>query len=236
MVLFSGMNTTVTRNPDSVQRLQQSQRLQRLRRLKSCSEEDYMECDNDEHDQRLTSAVMPYEITDVAYFVANPEKSHMRNRLGISISPGKKDLRHNRTLSLDLERIKDQGIQTIVCLLEWSEMKNLGIADYPRKAQEQGLIFYHLPIKDRGAPQQKEVNVLVPIIAQLLSTGQNVLIHCRAGLGRAGTICACCLLHFGYDAETAMSLVRRRRQGAIQTPTQERCILDYYKNLVTQIC
>jgi hypothetical protein len=41
--------------------------------------------------------------------------------------PGKKDIRWNRDLQLDLNAIKDNNIQVIVCLLEWSEMKKLVI-------------------------------------------------------------------------------------------------------------
>lgn len=175
-------------------------------------------------DKRKNSFQDPYQIIDIAHIAINPVS---KGRLSISIAPGKKDHRWNRDLQMDLNIIKQNGVQTIVCLLEWSEMTMLGIADYPRIAQENGLIFYHLPIKDRNIPLKKEIDALIPTIVQRLSNGQNVLVHCRGGLGRAGTVCACCLAHFGYDGPSAVNLVRQQRPGAVQTLKQEECVLNY---------
>ena len=107
----------------------------------------------------ITSEEFPYQIVDIAHINMNK-----KGRLTISISPGKKDRRFNRNLELDLEEIRKDGIDIIVCLLEWSEMTMLQISDYHHKVQEYGITFYHLPIKDKGIPQQKELNALIPII------------------------------------------------------------------------
>ena len=182
-------------------------------------------------DRRKNSFKDPYVAVDIAQItcVSNPEK---KGRLCISLAPGKKDHKWNRDLQLDLNDIKKSGIQIIICLLEWSEMMILDIIDYPKRAQENGFIFYLFPIKDRNVPQKKELDVLIPVIIQHLSVGDNVLVHCRGGLGRAGTICACCLGHFGYDGYGAINLVRQRRSGAIQTEKQEQCVRDYCQGLV----
>jgi protein-tyrosine phosphatase len=183
-------------------------------------------------DRRLTSEQDPYRVVDIAYIVANPANPNLRGRLSVSMSPGKKDSKWNRNLQLDLNAIKASGVQVIVCLLEWAEMRTLGISDYPRKAQESGFLFYHLPIRDRGVPQQREINVLVPILVQHLAAGQNILVHCRVGLGRAGTICACCLSHFGYEGDNAIETVRKLRPGAIQTDKQRDCVIQYSNNVL----
>jgi protein-tyrosine phosphatase len=183
-------------------------------------------------DHRRTSIQDPYKIVDVVHVVNNLMNPCIKGRLTISISPGKKDKRNNRNLQIDLDAVKKNGIQIIVCLLEWSEMMMLNISDYPRKAQEEGFLFYHMPIRDMGIPRQKEINVLVPTVVQHLTAGHNVLVHCRGGLGRAGTICACCLTHFGYDGKNAIDAVRKQRPGAIQTSKQEECVVHYYKELI----
>jgi ADP-ribosyl-[dinitrogen reductase] hydrolase len=180
-------------------------------------------------DHRITSEQSPYLIVDIAHVAVDPIK---KGRLSVSISPGKKDNRWNRDIDLDLKSIKNNGIKVIVCLLEWSEMRMLDIVDYPRKAEESGFLFYHLPIRDCGVPSPNEINVLIPILVQHLVNGQNILIHCREGLGRAGTICACCLVHFGYDGKSAIETIRKRRPGAIQTHRQEDCIMQYYHRLI----
>jgi len=184
-------------------------------------------------DKRITSNQLPYEVVDIAHVALDPYNPRKKGRLSISISPGKKDGRWNRNIQKDLEVIKNNEIQIIVCLLEWSEMRMLSITDYPRKAQEAGFLFYHLPIKDRGVPSRREIEVLVPILVQHLAMGQNILVHCRVGLGRAGTICACCLGHFGYEGKGAIETVRKQRPGAVQTSQQKECVINYCQSVLT---
>lgn len=186
-------------------------------------------------DHRPTSQSSPYDIIDVAYVTVDPLQPEVKGRLAISICPGKVDHKWNRNLDYDLEMIKNDGIQVIVCLLEWSEMKMLEIPDYPTRAQEGGLLFYHFPVKDRRAPTDKEIAVLIPIIINHLSVGQHVLVHCRGGLGRAGTVCGCCLGHFGYSGKGAIELVRRQRPGAIQTKSQYNCVFNYCNSLKMKV-
>jgi protein-tyrosine phosphatase len=184
-------------------------------------------------DKRTTSLQDPYRIIDIAHIVSDPSRPEIKGRLSISISPGKKDSKWNRSIQSDLDAIKINGIQVIVCLLEWSELRMLGISDYPRRAQELGFLFYHMPIRDRGTPHQSEINILVPLLVKHLALGQNVLVHCRGGLGRAGTVCACCLGHFGYEGTLAIDTVRKFRPGAIQTTTQAECVIQYCQGLST---
>lgn len=173
---------------------------------------------------RKTSDQKPYHIINIAHFKIN---ENVQGRLALSIAPGKKDTRWNRDLKKDLDVIKANGIQVIVCLLEWSEMQKLKITEYPTLAQGYGFVFYHLPIKDMGVPNQKDIDVLIPILIQHLFQGQNILVHCKGGLGRAGTISACCLGHFGYEGLTAINMVRMQRPKAIQTDKQEECVVKY---------
>lgn len=175
-------------------------------------------------DKRRNSFGDPYRVIDIAHFALNGDT---KSRLSISIAPGKQDEKWNRDLQVDLNDIKDNGIHIIVCLLEWSEMIKLHIADYPKKAQENGILFYHLQIKDRGIPAKDELTAIVSIIVTHLYAGKNVLVHCRGGLGRAGTICACCLGYLGYDGETAIQTVRKHRPGAVQTKKQAECVMNF---------
>lgn len=55
----------------------------------------------------------------------------------------------------------------------------------------------------------------------LLRGGCDALVHCRGGLGRAGTIAALLLAELGMDPQAAVAAVRAVRTGAIQTSEQE---------------
>ncbi len=60
-----------------------------------------------------------------------------------------------------------------------------------------------------------------PELRRRLAEGARVLIHCRAGLGRTGTVAARLLVEHGLEPEAAILRVRQSRPGAIETAGQE---------------
>lgn len=144
--------------------------------------------------------------------------------LSVSIAPG----RFHRCLISDLQAIKNRNIQVIICLLEWSELVNINIDNYPMEAQSRGFYFYHLPIKDHYTPNMDDAANLVSTIIKHLNEGHNVLVHCKGGQGRAGTIGACCLCKLGYNPNNAVVTVRALRKRAIKRDHQVNFVRDYY--------
>jgi len=58
------------------------------------------------------------------------------------------------------------------------------------------------------------------------------MVHCAAGLGRAGTILACYFIKYmKCTAEEAINKVREQRPGSIQSETQELAITFYEKHI-----
>ena len=51
-----------------------------------------------------------------------------------------------------------------------------------------------------------------------------VLVHCKGGLGRAGTFAARLLVEFGHTPASAIATVRTARPGALETLDQEACV------------
>ncbi len=58
-----------------------------------------------------------------------------------------------------------------------------------------------------------------------LSDGSRVLVHCKGGLGRAGTIAALMLVELGMTVDEAIRTVRAARPGAIETRAQEAFVM-----------
>ena len=59
-----------------------------------------------------------------------------------------------------------------------------------------------------------------------IAEGKPVVVHCRAGVGRTGTLLAAYLVRSGLDADAAVELVRSRRPGSIETASQLRLVHD----------
>jgi protein-tyrosine phosphatase len=54
-------------------------------------------------------------------------------------------------------------------------------------------------------------------IASALDDDQRVYLHCRAGIGRTGTVAACWLVEQGLGADDALALLRRKFQASAQS-------------------
>lgn len=151
--------------------------------------------------------------------------------IGVTFAPGKHQAQAMtgawaRDLDTDLLAIKAWGAQTLLSLLEPAEFDELGIVDLPAKARIAGLTWFGLPITDGAAPDERFLTpwaMLVPQFARGLEEGYRIVVHCKGGLGRAGTVACMLLRHLGIarDAQEAMVSVRAVRPGAIETAEQE---------------
>lgn len=152
-----------------------------------------------------------------------------RGVLGITHCPGKCDLNHatdarRRELSADLAAIRAWGATVLVTLIEEHEFELLKVDHLGEMAEAVGLEWHHLPIPDMDVPGWRFGRRWVYSglrLRRVLRQGGRVVLHCRAGLGRAGTVAAHLLVELGVPAAEAVSQVRNARRGAIQTGAQE---------------
>ena len=77
--------------------------------------------------------------------------------------------------------------------------------------------------RDSGA--RDRADVAGEELRSILRNGSDVLVHCRGGLGRAGTIASRLLIELGMAPKTAIARVRAVRPGAIETCAQKEYVL-----------
>jgi hypothetical protein len=149
-------------------------------------------------------------------------------RIGITFCPGKHDrFAHTgsweRDLGIDLDAIAAWGAKLVLTLVEPAELAELRVPQLGHEIRRRGIAWHHLPIADYSVPSaafEQQWTTQGREIRALLRNGDDVLVHCKGGLGRAGMIAARLLAELGMDPEAAIHAVRRVRKGAIETPSQ----------------
>ncbi|WP_462118548.1 ADP-ribosylglycohydrolase family protein [Methylorubrum extorquens] len=150
-------------------------------------------------------------------------------RIGVTFCPGKVQTDGatglwNRDLATDIRAISDWGATTLVTLIENHEIEALEVGGLEAECQRHGIDWLHLPIPDVSTPTRTFEAAWTGVgvgFRSRLRNGFNVLVHCKGGLGRAGTIAARLLVELGCDPEDAVQMVREVRPGAIETVEQE---------------
>ncbi|MET0068322.1 MAG: cyclin-dependent kinase inhibitor 3 family protein [Candidatus Thiodiazotropha sp.] len=168
-----------------------------------------------------TSQTHPLQIAEV-------QVSPRHGRIGITFCPGKHDLHAHtgawkRDLAADLQVIVAWGAMRVLTLVEPHELRELKVPNLGEEVEKRGIEWRHLPIGDFSVPDEAFEQQWITQgreIRRLLSSGQDVLVHCKGGLGRAGMIAARLLVELGMPAEEAIRTVRRARKGAIETSAQ----------------
>lgn len=171
-----------------------------------------------------TSLTHPLQIAEV------PAAS---GTIGITFCPGKQQ--HSafsgqwcRDLAIDLDVIRDWGAAAVVTLVEDHELISLKVQHLGTAVQSRHMAWHHLPIRDVSLPCaqfEAQWQQRGEALRSLLRHGFKVLVHCKGGLGRAGTIAARLLAELGTDPAEAVSMVRKVRPGAIETEAQRSHVL-----------
>ena len=75
----------------------------------------------------------------------------------------------------------------------------------------------NFPIGDFGLPSMATMRAALEAIDSALAAGEGVYLHCRAGIGRTGTVAGCWLIEHGVEATDALALLQRKFQAAEQS-------------------
>lgn len=126
-------------------------------------------------------------------------------------------------IEYDMKALKRVGVSCLVSLTTKPVDKNI-LQEY----EVAGLWF---PIKDMGAPTINEAIEICQAIDSSISNGDVVAVHCRAGLGRTGTVLAAYLIWEGLDALEALDKVRGVEPRWVQSEVQ----VKFLENFATEI-
>ena len=150
--------------------------------------------------------------------------------VGMTFCPGKKQrgsalgFDWDRQLDIDISALQSWQTAVVVTLNEAWELEQLGVPNLGGALVAAGIEWHHMPIVDGGVPDaafERAWQIVSPDLHSRLTVGERVVVHCKGGLGRTGTIAARLLIETGIAPETAMALVRKARPGAIENDAQE---------------
>jgi ABC-type multidrug transport system ATPase subunit/protein tyrosine phosphatase (PTP) superfamily phosphohydrolase (DUF442 family) len=97
----------------------------------------------------------------------------------------------------------------------------------PEAAEEAGLNWYHFPVPDMTPPSVEDACEWCARIDAWVRSGEPVVVHCRAGIGRTGTLIAAYLVFKGVDASTALREVRAVEERYVQSTEQEEFLHEF---------
>jgi protein-tyrosine phosphatase len=143
--------------------------------------------------------------------------------LGLTWLPGRRDA--GRVLEEDVRDLKAAGTRAIVCLLARDEFARYGVENLLDSYRQAGFDVLHIPTVDGRPPNQAELKEAVRWMQHKIAKGENVVVHCVGGIGRAGTVAACWLKSRGLGDRAAIAKVREvRSPRAVETRIQEQAI------------
>lgn len=153
-------------------------------------------------------------------------------RVALSSCPGRSEV--SGDVEEDIAWILSVGIGTVVSLVSDAEMAMYGVLGLRSALRMAGLRSVQYVIEDKQAPSDMNATLLLcRSLLRSLGEGENILLHCIGGWGRSGTIAACLLAHQGYDAETAVALVRQARSPyCVETNRQFAFVRRYAEALL----
>ena len=131
-----------------------------------------------------------------------------------------------RKLQQDLRALREAGISHLLSLTE--------VPFPPAEAQVCGISCSALPMPDMHAPSLADGLALCRWLDRLLQAGHAVAVHCKAGLGRTGTVLAMYAIWHSpivCDGSKSITKVRSLNAGMIQSVAQEAFLAQFAREV-----
>lgn len=126
-------------------------------------------------------------------------------------------------IEYDMQMLKKVGVTTLVTLMTKPVDKDV-LEKYSVKS------IWHA-IKDMAAPTNEQAVVICEEIEQAITNKEVIAVHCRAGMGRTGTVLAAYLIWQGSSALDALDTVRNIEPRWVQSEEQVNFLESFDKYL-----
>jgi ADP-ribosylglycohydrolase len=111
-----------------------------------------------------------------------------------------------------LRKLMDAGIDCFVDLTAPDELTSYDL-DLPFQVD-----YVRLPVRDHSVPARHEhMTEILDTVARVLRDGRRVYLHCRAGIGRTGTVIGCLLIERGLAPDDALYELNRLWQACARS-------------------
>jgi len=128
----------------------------------------------------------------------------------------------------ELQQLTSLGYGHVASLLEPDEAAQLLLADEAQTCALKGLRFHHLPVRDGSIPGFERYVAFLESLAEALSDGRGLLVHCRHGIGRSSLVAIGLLLRSGMSYAEAVRMVADARGAVLPaTPAQGKLLGAY---------
>ncbi|MGD1992151.1 MAG: dual specificity protein phosphatase family protein [Anaerolineae bacterium] len=106
-----------------------------------------------------------------------------------------------------VDRFLEAGVTLFIDLTEAGELP-----PYTQHLDEAAQ-HVRLPIPDMETPTEEQMAHILDVVDAAIGTRHTVYVHCRAGLGRTGTVVGCFMARHGKDGADALHIIRQLRQN-----------------------
>lgn len=122
-----------------------------------------------------------------------------------------------------------------VCLLHAEQFKTLGVSVELNLSQEENELppsnietYIWLPVVDGYAPSPVQLDIGASAIADAISNGKKVYVHCKNGHGRSPSIIAAYLIRYkGYKLDEVIELIENKRPEAHMEEIQTKALRKF---------